>query len=413
MLHKVSYSVIIRFLSLAVNMLTFILTAQYFGPEGRGYIAAVNTVVATFATLAGFSIGRVLVFEIQKSQLSASSFYRKNIFTLLCICAILSILVWISAFVLYWGYPQLFGETPAIYYLLFFITAPTLIWQGYSSFIFASLDKLEKQNRILLFGLILYVIAAYAAVLFFKVPFIVFLLLMVVYNLSVGITEIVSVLKLTGMFRVFQLNTFKSLWASGLKLHTDTVGGLLITSSNMLIITSSMPIAEVGIFQFASQLINMMVILPTMVSLQFNADITSLGANKSFEKHRIYIWGVTGVMIAGCALAWLLAPLIITLLGGSEFESAIPVFRILLISVIGNSFSILISSQYSGRGYFKLVSMLTIILGLIGLGASYLGILNYGLWGAAYASNAVYTISMLINIGFYIFLAKKVKESYK
>jgi len=57
--------------------------------------------------------------------------------------------------------------------------------------------------------------------------------------------------------------------------------------------------------------------------------------------------------------------------------------------------------------------MLTIILGLIGLGASYLGILNYGLWGAAYATNAVYTISMLINIGFYIFLAKKVKESYK
>jgi len=404
---KVSYTVFIRILSLAVNMLTFILTAKYFGPSGRGYIAAVTALITTFATIAGFSIGRVLVYEINKSGLDSIQFYRNNIFTLFVFCLLISILVWISALAVWFIRPGVFGETPYIYYVIYFIAAPSVVWQGYSSFIFASLDKLVNQNRILLWGMILYVAIVYIAIMIFEVSFMIFLVIMLIYVLSVGLAEMYAVYKITGMKLWFDRLTAKYLFISGIKLHVDTIGGLLITSSNILIITSYMPVADVGVFQFASQLINMMVILPTMVSLQFNADITSMGPDKAFLKHIRYIWGVLFLMIVGCMLAWLLAPFIINLLGGSEFYNAVPIFRLLLISIIGNSFSILISSQYSGRGYFRLVSGLTIGLGLIGLSASYIGITQYGLLGATYATNIVYSLSFIVNIFFYIYLYRK------
>lgn len=411
MFTKISYTVFVRILSMAVNVLTFILTAKYFGAEGRGNIAAVSALLMSFTTIAGFSIGRVLVFEIGRSGMNARSYFHKNLFSLLGICLLLSLVVFISGYAFWMFYPTIFGTTPIEYYALYFLAAPSIIWQGYSSYIFASLDNLIKQNKILLISMCIYVSVIYIAILLFHIPFVIYLLITLLYILFTGIFEFIEVVKIVGIQFKFYINSISSLFKKGLSMHVDTIGGLLITSSNILLINSSMQASDTGVFQFAAQFISMMIILPTIVSLQFNADITALGADKAFLKHKKFIWGIMIIMLVGCSLAWFLAPWLILLLGGTDFVLSTPVFQIMLISVIGNSFSVLLSSQYSGRGYFKLISGLTIILGSFGLIFSYFGIKLYGLYGAAWATNAVYTLSMLVNLIFYWIINKRCERN--
>ena len=68
---------------------------------------------------------------------------------------------------------------------------------------------------------------------------------------------------------------------------------------------------------------------------------------------------------------------------------------------MGMSFSILMSSQWIGRGYFWQASSLTLAVGIGNVIANAILIPEYGMYGAIWASIGVYAVSIVGN-GFMI-----------
>jgi O-antigen/teichoic acid export membrane protein len=87
----------------------------------------------------------------------------------------------------------------------------------------------------------------------------------------------------------------------------------------------------------------------------------------------------------------------VPLLFGNGFKSAVPVFQILVLGIVGQTFSSVMAPQWIGRGLFWQSSMLTVALGICNVVACILLVHAYGMKGAAYSLLGVYTVSILGN----------------
>lgn len=411
MLKKVSYSVLTRFFGMAVTLLTFMLTARYFGPDGRGHIATITSFANMLAVLGGLSIGRVLVYEIARSGKSVSEFYAQNLFSVVVLFCVLSVVAVLLTLGLYFIKPNLFGETPLFYYLIFFIAVPSFIWQSASSFIFSSLDSMEKQNHFSLIVLLLNILLSYLFILVFHATVLEYLILIVVMHFFTTFLELRYLVKKVQAVFIIHYSLWKTLLWNGAKIHLDALGGVLTSYSSIIIINAHMTSRDVGIYQFALQLVGMISVLPSMVSFQFNADIAALGSNHALLKHVKYMGSVLILIIGVIFAGYFVAPLLMPLIASKSFNDSIPVFQLLLLSTPGQAFALMMSTQWSSRGYFIYISVLNITLGIIGLLSSYLWIQGYGIDGAAYSAILVNTIAFIVNIVFFGLMYQKSKKS--
>ena len=92
-----------------------------------------------------------------------------------------------------------------------------------------------------------------------------------------------------------------------------------------------------------------------------------------------------------------------------EFNSAIPLFRLLLLVVIPSSFCFLMQSQWFSRGYFKAMSVINITVGIFAAVISLLFVPRYGAYGAAATIIFTDTMLFLVNIAFYL----KIQRGFK
>ncbi|HEX6038761.1 hypothetical protein [Longimicrobium sp.] len=78
-------------------------------------------------------------------------------------------------------------------------------------------------------------------------------------------------------------------------------------------------------------------------------------------------------------LLWMEA--LLTLMGGPEFLPAVPVLRMLLLSVPGMTFATVMAPQWVGRGFFARVGALSLGVSAVGVAAAWIGIRAYGAAG--------------------------------
>jgi O-antigen/teichoic acid export membrane protein len=75
----------------------------------------------------------------------------------------------------------------------------------------------------------------------------------------------------------------------------------------------------------------------------------------------------------------------------------VPIFQISLLGLIGLTFSAVMSSQWIGRGYFTLLSALSIGVALTHICVSLWLVPRLGMYGAVYANLTTHTISIVGN----------------
>lgn len=412
MLKKVGLTVFVKFFQLAVGMLLLIVSAKIFGPEGRGVIAGANAMAMTFATFGGMSIGRVVVFHIAKSEKSAKEFLKEYFFSILSFCGFFSIIIYCFAIFLWFNFPEFWGKLPSKFLLLAFFNIPILLWSAYSNNLFASLDCLLQKNIITLVTIIVYSIVAYLGIQYFKISLVSFFIIM---NASIALIGIVEILYLWRSLRfkiMIDFTIILKLLKDGAKMHMDTIAGTMMSSINILVINYFLLPKDVGIYQLAQKLAEFILVIPMMFGLQFNYEISNLGPDEALIKHKKYYIGVSVALCLLCFASYYSAPLLVQLVASEKFHASIEILQLLLLSVIFNSFCFLFQPQWAGRGYFKLMSAMTVVLGLIGAGSSYLLISEYGLIGAAYSRNLVYMVAGVGNMfAFWYFFKRAIKEA--
>jgi O-antigen/teichoic acid export membrane protein len=228
----------------------------------------------------------------------------------------------------------------------------------------------------------------------------------VIMGMTIGYTAV----RARGGIRV-DLNVAKRLITGGLKLHMNAIGTLLCTHVNVLIVNHYRATAETAYYQLCTQLLNVMFILPTAVGMVVYTIVSRKGPDEAWPEHRKLLWQSLALVCGVGAVLYIAAPLVIGLLAGEKFMPAVPLLRIMLFTVVGMTFSIVMSSQWIARGLFLQVAAISAIMGVVSVSLSYLLIPRYGMYGAAYANLFTYGMSILINGGMALWVNKQWRRS--
>jgi O-antigen/teichoic acid export membrane protein len=384
-----------RVYTLLVAVATLVVTARWLGPEGRGVLAAVTTWVGLFSTFGSLSLGQVAIHRATERR--GEPWLGESLGTLLLLTSLISVAGWGIAALLWFttGGSVYHGIAPRLL-AVGFAMLPFLLWEQYGSSLLTAIDRLSVYNNAQFVGrtIGLLVIVAMAAGGAGVMGALIGIVASQVVVGAAGIRELFR--RAEGAARA-SMDTLRGMVGSGMKLHLNAVGMFLVMSTDVLIINYYRGPAETGYYQLASQLVNTMLVVPQAAAMVFYGKVAQLGADGAWPYHRKMIRALMLAAIPLAAIAAVLAPFVIPLVGGKSFAPAISPFRWLLLAVLGMTFATLLAPQWIGRGFFWQASLLTGALGVMNLVISLLWVPKYGIYGSVLGTVITYAVAVVIN----------------
>ena len=196
----------------------------------------------------------------------------------------------------------------------------------------------------------------------------------------------------------FKLNLIpeiiKSAWPYGML----SIMGIAMLNTDIIILGSLATAEEVGYYSSGQKLIQLLYVIPTLIGISVFPQLAKF-AESDPEKAKIILRKtlLASIIMAGAfvAICLPLSEFIIKTVFGSEYAPSMPIFRILLVSLLFVFPSSILGQAifaYKKERYFIWISVVTI------LGNAILDLIlipKYGIAGAAYAT---ITVQILTNI---------------
>jgi O-antigen/teichoic acid export membrane protein len=399
-----------RIYSVLAGAISLVLTARVLGPHGRGTVAAALTWTLLFSTLGYLSLGQVANHRaIGKAP---DEWLRPVLGVLIAMAAAVTLAGWAVAAALYaltGGHA--FGEMPGYALVLGFAMLPFLVWEQYGSWLLVAVGKISFYNRRQVAGRTLGVLLIVLLVGWAGAGVAGALVALLIAEAVVGAAGWTYLRRLAGGRLTLDRALLRSMVGDGLKLHFNAVGSILFAEAAILIVQSVRGPAETGPFQVAVQLLTVAFLIPQAASMVLYGEITRVGPDRAWPANKKVLLTLGGLMALASVAGYFLAPLVVPLVFGEEFKSAVPVFQILVLGLVGQSASSLMSAQWIGRGLFWQSSLLTLTIGLCNVAACTLLVHEYGMKGAAYSLLGVYTLGLVGNGAMAVWVERKVKRS--
>lgn len=186
--------------------------------------------------------------------------------------------------------------------------------------------------------------------------------------------------------------------------------GVLLSNLNIIMANSLLDnISEIGFYSIAQLIITTMMMIPSTLGQIMVPKISKVSNNIEEVKviYKIYQFRNTILSLSVAISAGILAPFIIPIIFGSQYEKSVLYFEILLIgficwSIYSPKGMTLMSLGKSNINFY--VSLCSFILNVF---LNYILIKNFEMIGGAIANSVVYFITIFINA----FLFKKVMKS--
>lgn len=395
----------------AIELTSLLVTARVLGPDGRGTVAAILAWTSLFAAVFGLSLSQVIVYRFT-GKVSDEQFNR-TFSALIPLSFFLCLAGWLCALAIYTqtdsgGLKQL----PAGIVILGFALLPFIMWESYCSHLLSTTGRLNHYNTGLIIGKTLG-FAAMLAVLFLAglgiyAPIIGYLAAMIITILIALRAMSESLSKPLHIYASEVLG----LVSGGLKLHINTIGAFLLMTVDIVILSQYRSMEEVGWYQAATQLIAVPLMLPAVVTMVLYSKVADEGPVRVWATHRRLIQQIMLAMIAIAVVSYFIAPGLVSLLLGAEFTATVPVFRILLLAMVGMCFSQLMVAQWIGRGLFLQAGIITIAAGLTNVILNFYFIPVYGMYAAAWTTVGAFIISIITNGIFAIMIEREWKYTY-
>lgn len=364
-------------------------TARILGPDGRGLLVATISWITLIGTIASSSLGEVSQYLIQSG---GRRDWLPGLLGSMLLCAVgLSALAIAMSVVVYWSTAgEFMRNIPFSLFSAALIVVPTLIWEQYARYLMLGIGKIRALNVAQAFAGTAGVTAVllFVVVLDFGVQGAVFA--HVLGGVVLGSITVVLLWR-TASFRArAEITTIRQLFSGALKLHMNTIGGLLMAHTNILMLNHFTTGSNVGWYQLGMQLVMAMLIVPQAASMILYSRIADRGPDRAWPEQKRLIIQMFGLLLALSAVAYALAPEIVKLVAGREFARSTDVFRQLLPVLFAMSFAQLMAPQWIGRGIFLPTSILTLGAGLANIALNLVLIPSYGLTGAIWAMNVTY-----------------------
>lgn len=377
-------------------LLTSVVTARYLGPSGRGVFVAAVGWVTLFSTLAHLSLGQVIIHIATRA--GGDAWLPRVLGSALAIMGVVTLAGWTIAAGMYFASGgELFQHIPPGVLAVAMASLPLMVWIENGNGILLSLDRLSTMNRAQVIGATAMLLLTFAAlgVLHLDVKG-----ALAATLLAQGIAAAIS---FGHVFRrvpalAAPKETVRELLGGSMKLHLNAVGTYLFTQANVLILNHYRSPRETAYYQLAVQLVTGLQIIPLAASAVAYSFVTKLGPDDAWPRHRRLLLQILLLVAAIGIVAWVVAPFVIRIAYGREFLATVPLFRILLLGMLGMTLSIVMASQWIARGLFLQAAGITVAIGVLSVLANLLVVPRHGSFGAAYVTVGTYAATMLANV---------------
>lgn len=394
-----------KFYVIGINLLLFPILTRYLGTEGRGVYAAVYSWIAMLASILSLSAGSTIH---NKLKFKPDTYLAETYGALVFIGIIVSLIgACIIPFLYFFSDGNIFGKIAFHYVLVVLIIIPFQIFEWYTTNMLIFANDIKAYNISLILGntlgfgimllLMFFDIGIYAAI--------------IAYLFNKLSLSVYSFIRLNNKINKIILSKSRILLIlkNSIRLHFGVIATTIIGQIDILMLNKHFvdTKSEVGIYEVAYKLIEIMLIVSSAGSVYFYGIMgqdTTLSKTWQIQKKSILKIFVLMSIIA--IIAYFVSPYFIPLILGCEFNRTVGVFNILLLSLPGMVLGTLISNQLIGRGFFIVTSVVAITMCLINILFNYILIPEYGMYGTAYATIATYTFSFLFSIGFIFYISK-------
>jgi len=411
MLKKILVTILSSGYSQFVGVCTFLITARFYGVEGRGVYASVTTLATFSVALVGLSTGMVVPYLVVSASGGREEFFRKSLSTMVCLVLALSLLSGLFIALAYGCSDVLQAKLPARYLIVVGLSLPYYMWSGTNDFIFSSAGEIVQQNRIEFINRTAFLVTSFGLILFNDLSLLGYMGVYAAFNLLQMVREM---LFLTRRFKAevrLDLALAAALVRKGLTAHPVTIASLLNTSLSILVLTYySVDLKDVGYFNFVCQLTAMIAILPIVVNRYLLSEITAHGAASVWKAQKRIMLYCLLATAAICALAFVLIEPFCRVFK-QEFVGAVTLFRMILVVVVPSSFCILMQNQWYSSGRFKLMSITNVSVGVAGAALTFVTIPRFHEFGAAITTIVSYSVLCAINLVLFVRIDRQVKLS--
>jgi len=218
-----------------------------------------------------------------------------------------------------------------------------------------------------------------------------------ILSLSIGwklLKRVLGTFKLEILNKKFVFSFLRESWPMGVYMLIFTGYDRAIDS---LMIDKFIGIKEVAFYGLAYKIYSTMV----QPAYYFVNSIFPILSGKSENKKNLFkwsIWIVLGALVVLIPLAYLLAPLMVTVLAGSGYEPSITVLRILLIPLFFSYINHLFGFTLIAKGGQKQILFLGLVVLVVNFIGNLLMIPRFGIIGAAWVTGFSEVLACVLTI---------------
>jgi O-antigen/teichoic acid export membrane protein len=378
---------------LATSLAGTFIMARYLGPEGRGVVAAAIGWVTLFATFAACSISSAIFYLAAGRQ--ENEWLARTFGAVVAITAVATLVAWsVAGGTAVASGLTAFRNIPIPILVLSFSYLPLMVWNESANALLIATGQLDRLN-------VLQMIAAtltFASVLAFVVALpggvAGAVLATGVFQLSMAAPTFRVMARRAGSFTVDR-GVAGQLLSGGLRVHLSVIATFAVMQAGVLLLNFYRSAAETGHYHLALQLVIAIQMVSVSIAQVAQGVISRDGPDAAWPRQKKLLIQSTVPFFLLSIAGWFLAPLIIRVAGGERFLAAVPILRVLLLSVAATNISMVMSSQWVARGMFLRLTAISAVLGAISLTANYLVIPRYGAMGAAWVATAIQFASIL------------------
>lgn len=409
-----AFQLIGKVISMTITVLITVLVARYFGREAYGQFSLMQNWPALFFIIVDFGMNAIAVREISSDWNLAGKYFGTVLFIRIIFSVLLSLLL-VPLILIFPYTPYL--KTGIILSLLLILTqglyaTGNIIFQTKMKYNLSTYAYLLGYFVILILtGLAvkfnLGVIAVSVSYVFGGIVTFAFMLFYIKKNfsdihysvdLTVAKSLLINSLPLGLMFIFSQIN-FKSDSILLSVLHLPEQYKLSNTDS-------------VAVYSLPYKIFEVSLVIPTFfMNSMYPVFLEKLHRSKE-ELGKIFVKSIQALVVlalVGSIAGFMLAPIVINLLGGPEFALSVPVLRILLSGLIIYFCTQPISWLIVTLGHQKKLPYIYLISAIINVTLNYIFIQRYSF----FASSIITHISELSILIMLVYVAKRVwKESY-
>jgi O-antigen/teichoic acid export membrane protein len=395
-LHSASLTVFTRILALGLTGLATILIARILGPFEQGIFSGIRAFLVIVIIFGSLGLYASNIYFVSKDK----KLLKKAAGNSLLIATFLGTLLFLGIFISTIFLPQVYGNIPLNYLLIFSLTIPFILLSSFFSGLLLAVNKIKEYNLFIFIRALSIFLGVLILLFLLKKSIKEIILFLVVVEVLISWLFFFIIYRYKKFSFSFDRDFFLKMMRYGVKFYLASNLIYLVLRFDLVIVNYFLGSYSTGIYSISAKISEALFLIPSTVALIFFPKVSSLKEKARPFANKVLL-GVSGVMLLACLLSLLLAkPFILFLFGEAYFDSILP-FQILIPGIFFLSLGAILMTYFASRG-MPLLAIFTPFLGLmVNIILNLYLIPLYGINGAAISSSLTYTLMFSMLFWYY------------